>query len=275
MTSPVVQANIEVHTRMADSYTRVEPHFRPENRAKVRRTLEDLRRRCGGGRMLDLGCGTGFLIAMATDLFDEIHGVDVTQAMLDQVDTSSGKVTLHNTPAEKLPFPDEHFDLVAAYSFLHHTEDFSRVMREALRVLRRGGICYIDLEPNKLFWDSLAQPALDRPDLPLPPLVAKAREAALHTDEKIQREFGIDKETFRQAEYGKAILGGIDPNAMRLLSSELGFSACTVRPHWFLGQADIMHGQSFELADQIDAHLRSLSPLADHLFKYLQIVLVK
>ena len=40
MPTLVVQANIEVHTRMADSYNRNEPHFRPENQEKVREILQ-------------------------------------------------------------------------------------------------------------------------------------------------------------------------------------------------------------------------------------------
>lgn len=103
MASDIVRANIAVHTRMADSYNQ-EPHFRPENQAKVRGTLEQLAERCGGGKLLDIGCGTGFIIHLAKPLFQEVHGVDVTQAMLDQVDCSGGNVQVHNSPAETLPF---------------------------------------------------------------------------------------------------------------------------------------------------------------------------
>ncbi len=156
MSSTVVEANIQVHSRMAGTYNELEPHFRPENQAKVRRVLETLRARCGGGTLLDLGCGTGFIINLARDLFDQIHGVDVTQAMLDRVDRSSGNVTLHRAPAEHVPFPDGTFDMVSAYSFIHHTEDYWAVLAEARRVLKPGGICYVDLEPNKTFWDRVS-----------------------------------------------------------------------------------------------------------------------
>ena len=43
MSSKVIQANIDVHTKVAESYMRLEPHFRPENKAKVRDILTDLR----------------------------------------------------------------------------------------------------------------------------------------------------------------------------------------------------------------------------------------
>ena len=74
MSSDVIRANVEVHSRMVEVYAK-EPHFRPENQAKVRGVLADLRTRAKGGKLLDLGCGTGFIINLARDLFDEIHGV--------------------------------------------------------------------------------------------------------------------------------------------------------------------------------------------------------
>jgi ubiquinone/menaquinone biosynthesis C-methylase UbiE len=273
MTSRVVEANIEVHTRMATDYERVEPHFRPENQAKVRRVLEDLRRRTGS-RMLDLGCGTGFLIQLARDLFDEVHGVDVTPAMLERVDTSTGNVTLHLASAEDVPLPDASFDLVTAYSFLHHLEDYHAVLREAQRLLRPGGLFFADLEPNKLHWDAMVALA-DTPPAELSPWLVQARDSVLATDSRVEREYGIPRETFRQAEYTKAILGGFDPRQLPREARELGFQACEVRLEWFVGQAHVMHGQSFAAAERIEEYLRAAAPLTDHLFKYVRFVLTR
>ena len=273
--SEIIEANIKVHTRLADTYDQVEPHFRPENRAKVRRILESLRAEVGGRRMLDLGCGTGFMIGLAADLFDEIHGVDVTQAMLDRVDRSSGKVTLHNAPAERTPYPDGHFDLVTAYSFIHHTKDYRAILREAARVLRPGGRLYVDLEPNKLFWTALEGLANADKLSPVAPLVAKNYQAALKVDERIEQEYGIAKDVFRQAEYGKAMLGGIDPNDLRREYAQLGFTSVEVELHWFLGEAEVLHGRSAEEAAAVDRYLRSVAPLSDALFKYIRAIYVK
>jgi ubiquinone/menaquinone biosynthesis C-methylase UbiE len=258
---------------MAQTYNSLEPHFRPESQAKVSDILSGLASRCGGGKLLDMGCGTGFIIKLALPFFQEIHGVDVTEAMLKQVDCS-GKVHVHNAPAEKLPFADHSFDMVSAYSFIHHVEDHRKVLREAARVLRPGGICYVDLEPNKLFWEEMvALPEGERPELSA--MVRKARDSVTQTDAKVQAQFGIAKEVFNQAEYGKAVLGGIDPETISNEAKSLGFSQCTVRYEWFLGQGDVMHGQSFEDAAKIEAYLRSILPLSRHLFKYLQFIFIK
>src|SRR5205807_2580667 len=151
----VVRDNISVHTRMADTYERDEPHFRPENKAKVRANLLRIVERTGTGRVLDIGCGTGFVIGLLADTFDEIHGIDPTKAMLDKVDVGAGNVSLHEGVAESLPFPDGSYDLVTAYSVFHHLADHRPALVEAARVLRPGGVLYVDLEPNRAFWRAI------------------------------------------------------------------------------------------------------------------------
>ena len=273
MSTEIIQANIEVHTRMAETYDAQEPHFRPENQRKVRGILEELHP-VRGGKLLDLGCGTGFVINLAKDLFDEVHGVDVTPAMLARIDTSSGNVTLHNTPAESLPFADNTFDLVSSYSFIHHLESYLPVLKEAHRVVRPGGTVYIDLEPNKLFWEHMCT-LENAGETGLSDIVLKEIDSVLHTDDRVEEEFGIPKDTFQKAEFTKSILGGIDPLKFRDECRSIGFAGCEIHYEWFLGQGAVMHGQSFEAADLVGAYLRRVLPLSAHLFKYLRFVLKK
>jgi ubiquinone/menaquinone biosynthesis C-methylase UbiE len=273
--SEIMRANIEVHTRMVEQYNS-EPHFRPENQAKVRRVLEDLAKRTGGGRMLDVGCGTGFVIHLAKDLFAEIHGVDVTPAMLAKIDTSSGNITLYNQPAESLPFDANSFDAVTSYAFLHHLEDYVKVLREAHRVLRPGGVLYVDLEPNREFWRLMTElERSERAGERFSEIVQREIKAVLHTDEQVSRDFGIDEETFNKAEYTKAVLGGIDAQLFARQCREIGFSECQVMPQWFLGQGTVMHGQSFEAAALIEDYLVRVQPLSLGLFKYLRFLVRK
>src|SRR3954471_10345163 len=133
----VRDANILVHSKMAGTYNEKEPHFRPENREQVRTILEGLRKEFGG-RLLDMGCGTGFIIGLASDLFDRVEGVDITAAMLARV-PKAPNVHVQEAGASRVPFGDGTFDLVTAYSFFHHLQDMGAVAREAFRVLRAGG----------------------------------------------------------------------------------------------------------------------------------------
>ena len=273
MNRDVLDANVEVHTRMVERYDAEEPHFRPENQEKVRGRLKALRERVRGGRLLDVGCGTGFIIHLAVGLFDEIHGVDITPAMMQRVRTDAGNISLHQSPAEAMPFPDGTFDAVTAYSFVDHVADQSALLREVARVLKPGGIFYADLIPSRLFWAALS-PLKPRRDRAYSDIVSREAEMVTANDRKVEQQFGIAADLFRRAEPGKED-GGIDPVAFRDMALRSGFSACEVSFDWFLGQGAVMHGQSFADAAVVDAYLRRVSPLADHLFKYVYFHAVK
>jgi ubiquinone/menaquinone biosynthesis C-methylase UbiE len=273
----VVRSNIEVHSRMADSYDRDEPHFRPENRAKVRANLLRVAERTGSGRLLDIGCGTGFVISLLDDVFDEIHGIDPTRAMLNRVDTSVGNITLHEGVAEDLPFEDASFDLVTAYSVLHHLADHRPALAEAARVLRPGGVLYVDLEPNRAFWRAIGQ--LEREYAgqadQLDEIVAREISAVLHVEDDVHRRFAIHPDVFRSAEFIKSQLGGFEPSEFEADARAAGFTHCETTYEWFLGQAALIHGPTPDHAQVVEAHLRRALPVSATLFKYLRFEVTK
>ncbi len=267
MTKPVLDANIEVHTRMVEHYESDEPHFRPENQEKVRGRLKALRTRVPGGRLLDVGCGTGFIIHLAVDDFNEIHGVDITPAMMQRVRLDKGNITLHQSSAEKMPFGDATFDAVTAYSFVDHVEDQDALLREVARVLKPGGIFYADLIPNRLFWQALTSLKAEKAHQ-LSDIVTREAQMVTDNDKKVEQKFGIAADLFRRAEPGKEE-GGIDPAAFHTTALAAGFAACETTFDWFLGQGAVMHGQSLADANVVEAYLRRVAPLANHLFKYV------
>lgn len=272
MNKKIIEANIEVHTKMIEVYNQ-EPHFRPENQVKVKKRIAQLQKQINAKTLLDVGCGTGFILNIANDLFEELYGVDITQAMLDKVDISSGKIKLYNTLAQELPFDNNSFDMASSYAFLHHLDDYKEVLKEVFRVLKTGGIYYIDLEPNKFFWEAIS--TLNQSNKAYSNIVQKEINAVLYTDQKVMEEFGIDAEVVRNAEYIKSVLGGIDPNVFCNVAKEIGFTEIDFEYDWFLGQGTIMHQHSFNEADQIDHYLKNTLPLTKHLYKYIKFILKK
>ena len=270
-----IEANIYVHSSIVKQYDN-EPHFRPENQKKVQNRLYELIGKLPQNnnlRLLDFGCGTGFIINLIKDRFHRIDGVDVTQAMLDRIDTSSGNINLHRGPAEQTPFDDCVFDMTTAYSFMDHLVDYKELLKEAYRVLKPGGIFYIDLNPNRKFWQALQQVEDSKEETHQ--FVRDEVYAAIHNDERVSEQYHIDKEKLIMAEPEKTQASGFNADEVLASAREVGFSEVNVRYHWYLAQAKVMHQKSFQTADDIDEHLQHLLPLTGHLYKYLEFVFVK
>lgn len=268
----VHKANVLVHSRMAAEYNEREPHFRPENQARVRERLERLRVEFGG-RLLDIGCGTGFIIDLAADLFDDVRGVDLTPAMLARV-RPRPNVQVYMADAARLPFEAGSFDVVSAYSFMHHLQDLDPVLAEVHRVLRPGGCFYVDLEPNRHFWLN-AMSVRDRIGPSTPALARDEVASVLDTSARVEAEFGIPADVFDLAEYNKSITGGIDSDEFTDKATQAGFGSVVVAYEWFGGQGKILHGVSAAAAAHVDDYLRQALPLSRGLYKYLRFHAIK
>jgi ubiquinone/menaquinone biosynthesis C-methylase UbiE len=276
----VLEANIAVHTKLASFYERTEPHFRAENVAVVDAHIRAAAERTGAKRLLDLGCGTGFVIDIAKRHVPFIVGVDVTRAMLDRVDTSGPaaiELVEHDTGTLRV-WPGA-FDVVTAYSFLHHLYDVRPTFATASRALRKGGIFYADLDPNRSFWDAIAR--LDG-DAAHDPIVRREIDAVLHIDDTMHKEHGIPGHVFNDAEYGKNIAGGFREESLRRGLLAAGFSSVRFHYYWFLGQAFVVNDparpsrdERLERAREMDAVLQRVLPLSRSLYKYIGFVAEK
>jgi len=273
-----IKANIYVHAFLANAgeYNK-SPHFRPENQEKVRNILLRLTAECREKkRVIDFGCGTGFMINLMRDLFDEVHGIDITQDMMKQVDLSSGNVTLHESIAESTPFAAEMFDFATAYSFMDHLVDYRVFLQEAYRVLKQGGTLYSDLNPNRDFIMAIAGvEKLASGVLPVTPIVSREIQGALHNGEHYQEHYGMNAELLEQAEPIKTHDKGFCAVEVLETARDIGFSSCRVEFEWFLGQAKVMHEQSHADAGTIERYLNAILPVSSYLFKYLRFILIK
>ena len=275
-----LEANIYVHAFLANAgeYQK-SPHFRPENQAKVRGILKRLMTvqpvsGSSTSKVIDFGCGTGFMIDLMKDLFVEIHGVDITLDMMKHVDLSSGNIHLHESLAESTSFADDHFDFATAYSFMDHLFDYKDFLREAFRVVKPGGTFYSDLNPNRAFIAAMAR-AENGTGFTVTPLVEREIQGALHNGAHYQQHFGMDGTLLEKAEPIKSLDKGFDAEEVLVTARSIGFTDCRVEYEWFLGQAKIMHEQTQERAEIVDEYLNSVLPVSSQLYKYLRFIFIK
>jgi len=97
--------------------------------------------------LLDVGCGKGLL-------FDNIVGSDESKLLIgvDLIKNRKGNYQHVVASAIRLPFKNDVFSLVTAFSLIEHIPKAERKMfyKEVKRVLRRKGIFAIQL-PNRYF----------------------------------------------------------------------------------------------------------------------------
>jgi SAM-dependent methyltransferase len=106
-----------------------------------------------GGRVLDIGAGTG---AQAREL--AARGWSVVAVDLPSSRYAQDRVfRVRDYDGRKLPFPDRSFDVVFSSNVLEHIQELDALLAETQRVLRRGGIA-IHVQPTTTWrlWTTLA-----------------------------------------------------------------------------------------------------------------------
>ncbi len=104
----------------------------------------------GCARVLDLGCGVGAQTAILLKKWPKsvVTGVDASSEQLAaaerllRVAVRTGRCILQKADAAALPFKDESFDAVFICFVLEHLPNAPEVLREARRVLKKGGRLY-------------------------------------------------------------------------------------------------------------------------------------
>jgi ubiquinone/menaquinone biosynthesis C-methylase UbiE len=153
--------NRAAHDRVADAYDSRHPEiFNDVEQARVASVLARVVPRSAGSdgtvRALDVGCGTGNLTRHLLSLGAHVTAADLSPKLLAEVARrfgSSEKLELQRLNGTDLhPLPSASFDLVAAYSVLHHVPDYVALVREMARVTRPGGLVMIDHERSDASW---------------------------------------------------------------------------------------------------------------------------
>ena len=95
-----------------------------------------------GRRVLEVGCGTGLILARLAKRAADAWGVDLSPGMLRAARERGLQVVLGS--ATKLPFGDAQFDLVCSFKVLAHVPDIEQAVREIVRVTRPGGTMVLE-----------------------------------------------------------------------------------------------------------------------------------
>ena len=114
-----------------------------------------------GDKILDVGCGKGFLLFDFTKVVPgvEVYGLDISEyAIENSKEEIKGRLQLGN--ATSLPFEDHSFDFVYSITTLHnlHCYDLDKALREIERVGKKNKYICVESyrneveKANLLYW---------------------------------------------------------------------------------------------------------------------------
>lgn len=98
-------------------------------------------------KLLDMGCGEGTRLANIADKHTTIFGIDISSTAIKKAKKKYPKFNFVVGDLEKLPFPDNEFDLVYSAFVFEHLDNPKKVIKEGVRVLKPGG-SFLIAAPN-------------------------------------------------------------------------------------------------------------------------------
>lgn len=100
------------------------------------------------GKLLDVGCGTGYFLKYLKDYHPQwqIYGVEPSKLLRE---VANSNVATHIRPGtlNNIPFPNTYVDIITCYDVLEHSADLNNNLSELKRVLKPNGLILVQA-PN-------------------------------------------------------------------------------------------------------------------------------
>ena len=108
-----------------------------------------------GMKILDIGCGTGETMSFVKKIRkgSVVYGVD-TSVEAVRYTKKRGHKLVYRADARKLPFAAVMFDAVLILDVLEHIVEHDRVLSEARRVLKPGGVVIVTSPALPIIWSA-------------------------------------------------------------------------------------------------------------------------
>lgn len=98
-------------------------------------------------KILDYGCGGGWLSKLLVSEGYDVTGVDISDYLIENAQKCIPECEFHAVDCLNLPFEDEEFDMIIGIAILHHL-DLHKGLTECKRVAKKDATLFF-MEPNK------------------------------------------------------------------------------------------------------------------------------
>lgn len=87
-------------------------------------------------KLLDIGCGTGFFVSLASRSGAQITGFDATSQFIELARQRNPSARFFTGEMEELPFDDDSFDVVTGFNSIQYAANVKNALTQAKRVLK-------------------------------------------------------------------------------------------------------------------------------------------
>lgn len=108
------------------------------------------------GRLLDVGCGEGFIIDFVRNRVTKTYGLDKSVKCLKRAANKGIITKCIDLDNERIPYGDNYFDVVICLDVIEHIRDPIKLLKDIFRVLKLEGKLILSA-PNIRFSDYLFQ----------------------------------------------------------------------------------------------------------------------
>ncbi len=119
-----------------------------------------------GKRLLDIGCGSGYLLKAANQKGLQTYGIDISDEGVKIAKKASPNSEIIVGKGEDLRFPDDFFDYVTCLGSLEHFLDMEKGVREMVRVGKKdASFCIVVPNIDFLFWKVIGSKGTKQQDI--------------------------------------------------------------------------------------------------------------
>lgn len=161
-----IQFNKTVNDDLSRKYDRLHGDiFNEVEQERLRQALKTAAEAVKTGaqpiRALDYGCGSGNLTRHLIELGIHTVSADISEGFLELIRRNFSETGLSEVLAingkDLAGVDDATFDMAATYSVLHHVPDYLGIVAEMCRVVKPGGVIYVDHEVVESYYDRTAE----------------------------------------------------------------------------------------------------------------------
>lgn len=146
--------NITSLTKLKRSYEKIWTRYELMEEPSYYEWIISLFGNVSNKKLLDIGCGGGYLLEKANIAGMKTTGIDISKKAIEKAQKRAFKSELIVGAAEKLSFKNKHFDFIVCLGSLEHFLKPEKALSEMYRVLKDNGLLCIVL-PNRWAIDAV------------------------------------------------------------------------------------------------------------------------